>query len=58
MIDELVDDDGCERSDLIARSFQITAEVGANVVFDGLYDLSGSLVLLDKAFDFVDGKAA
>ena len=58
MIDELVHDDGCKLRDLIAECFQVAREVRAYVVFNSLDDLSRSLVFLDKALDFVDGKAA
>jgi hypothetical protein len=40
VVDELVDDDGCELGDLVAKSLQITAKMGANVIFDGLDNLS------------------
>lgn len=43
---------------LITRRFQVAAEMGANVVFDGLNDLGRCFVFLDEALDFVDGKAA
>ena len=58
MIDELVHDDGRKLRNLIAECFQVAREVRAYVVFNSLDDLSRSLVFLDKALDFVDGKAA
>lgn len=47
-----------ELGNLITKRFQIAAEMGANVIFDGLNNLGRCFVFLDKALDFVDGKAA
>jgi hypothetical protein len=56
MIDKLVCNNGCELSNMVTQRLQITAEVGAYFILNGLDDLSRGLIFLDKTLDFVDGK--
>jgi hypothetical protein len=58
VVDQLLDDDGCQLRNLIAKSFEIAAEMGADTVFNGLDNLGRGFILFDETFDFIDGKAA